>query len=294
MTSLADLLKPQNVSSYYDTRIGLTDPGNTSQLSALNTAKTGAAATLDPAMTQQIWKVLGSDPNNVDPSLSSARDYLLQNGLLNLVPANNGESNTAARYELGLNAPHNFAGYSQTGDTPTEPMRLSSVEQMKGNDQTLVNPNLHATNPLYGDMTLQGNVKQPSRPLEDTFWKVAPMLPALFATIMSGGALAPMLASMPEAGGTAANAGLLGLEAAPSWAEGLGLDKLIKGGISSLNSNNGKFNPMSMLGPLLGGAGVPQWATSLGQLGLGAARGKANPMNAAMTLGRLGSGALGI
>lgn len=269
MTTLADLLQPQPVSNYYDTRLRATDPGNTSQLSALNTAKAGAAAPLDPAMTQQIWKVLGSDPNSVDSSLAPARDYLLQNGLLNLVPANTGESNTAARYELGLNAPHNFAGYSQTGDTPPEAMRLSSVEQMHGNDQSLYNPDVHAVNPLYGDMTLQGNVKQPSSGW-DTFWKVAPMIPAAFAAIMSGGALAPLLAEMPEAGGATAGSlvgdatssgayGGMGASAGdfasslPSWVTNQ-IPNAIKGGISSLNANDGKFNPLSMLSSMGGGA----------------------------------------
>lgn len=270
MTTLADLMKPQNVSSYYDTRIGLTDPGNKTQLAALNAAKTGAAAPLDPAMTQQIWSVLASDPNNVDPSLTKARDYLMQNGMLNLVPANEGESNTAARYELGLNAPHNFSGYSLTGDTPAvEQQRLSSVQQVQGNGQKLFNPNLVSHDPLYGDMTLQGNVNPNESGLAKTFWKVAPMLPAAFAAIMSGGALAPLLSQMPEAGATAADAGLLGLDAAPGWTQGFNLDKLVKSGISSLNSNDGKFNPLgllsqlggSALGNVAGGLGVPSWIT---------------------------------
>lgn len=273
----------------------------------------------DPAITKRIWDILGQDPNDprfqkqieyrdsdgsgsgqmiansaYDPELDAARQWLVDNNYVQQTGGNSGEGNTANAYQWGAGAPgaKSMAGYTLTGDTPAEAARFVSTQQMKGNGQTAINPDLVGDSPIYGQMTMQGNVKQPKSPW-DTFWKVAPMLPAAFAAVMSGGALAPLLASMPEAGGTAANMGLLGLDAAPGWAEGLGLDKLVKGGISALNSNDGKFNPLAFLGPVLGAAGVPGSAISLGQLGLGAMQGKkVNPMGTAMTLGRLGSGAL--
>ena len=115
----------------------------------------------DPAMTSQIWKVMDAGPSGVadDAGLAKARDYLMQNGLLDDVAANTGDSNTAERYELGLNAPHDFSLYSKTGDTPAnENARLSSVEQLQGNGQKLFNPPAVKHDPLYGDMTYRGNV----------------------------------------------------------------------------------------------------------------------------------------
>jgi hypothetical protein len=281
MTTLADLLKPQNVSSYYDTRLGLTDPSNTSQLDALNAAKTSAASPLDPAMVNQIWSVLAAGPvgTGADPQLAAARDYLMQNGLLQDVPANTGDANTAERYQLGINAPHNFSGYALTGDTPDEGLRLSSVQQMTGNGQTLVNPDMHAVDPLYGDLTLQANVKQPKSAM-DTFWKIAPMLPGLFAFGLpsllgeglsaAGGATAGALAgdqTLSDIGGGALSGTASAsdaLSSLPSWIQSQ-VPNAIKGGIGSLNSNDGKFNPLGTLssfaGAGLGQLGVPSWLT---------------------------------
>jgi hypothetical protein len=164
-----------------------------------------AAPTYNADYTKDIFKIMSLGPQqvNADPQLAKERDYLMEQGLLHDVPANYGEGNTDERYELGLNAPHNFAGYALTGDTPKESMRLVNVEAAKGNDQTLHDPGMVAHTQLWGDMTYQGNIVQPKTGW-DTFWQVAPMLPMLFATVMSGGTMAPMLKLYMSAFKTAA------------------------------------------------------------------------------------------
>ncbi len=220
-----------------------------------------AAPQYDPAMTQQIWKVMDAGPTGVadDAGLAKARDYLMQNGLLSDVAANQGEGNTAERYELGLNAPHNFSLYSKTGDTPAnENARLSSVEQVQGNGQKLFNPSAVKHDPLYGDMTYRGNVDPNESGAMKAFWKVAPMAPALLA----GGVGLGMFGALDAAGGATAG-GLVGDQTAgafggalnsgsgatasnifadaPVWLQ-KALPDLLKTGIKGMASNNGKFD----------------------------------------------------
>jgi hypothetical protein len=223
----------------------------------------------DPAMTNQIWSVMNAGPQGVeiDPGLKAARDYLMDKGLLQDVPANQGDSNTDERYTLGLNAPHNFSLYSLTGDTPAdERSRLTSVQDVQGNGQKLYNPSDVKTDPLYGDMTHQGNVDANESGLMKAFWKVAPMLPgalAFGAPMMFGG--------LAGAGGATAGAlvgdqtpGMFG-GALNTGASAVGdnvfaglpaslqkyLPEAIKQGIKGLGSNNGKFDFSKYISPAI-------------------------------------------
>ncbi len=250
----------------------------------------------DPAMTSQIWKVMDAGPSGVadDPGLTKARDYLMQNGLLDDVAANTGDSNTAERYELGLNAPHDFSLYSKTGDTPAnENARLSSVEQVKGNGQKLIDPTAVKHDPLYGDMTARGNVNPNESAAMKLFWQAAPMAPALLAGGVglglfggldaAGGATAGSLVGDQTASaigggalnGSTATASPL-LSNAPSWLTKT-LPNAVKTGISGLASGNGKFDfskylPMA-LSAAASGAGLPSYALPLASTAFNLAKG---------------------
>lgn len=187
-----------SVAAYYDTRIAASQ-GNASQLAALQAAKaqaTQAYASINPAYTQDIFKIMDMGPAGVagDPQMAKERDALIAGGFLqDTASGDQGEA-----YTLGLNAPHNMAAYSGTGDLAPSPLRLQNVNESKSNNQTLADTSMVAHTQLWGDMTYQGNIVQPKSGW-DTFWKVAPMLPALFATVVSGGTLSPMMLLFKQA-----------------------------------------------------------------------------------------------
>jgi hypothetical protein len=288
MTTLADLLKPQ-----YTPGFGA-----------------GPATGLDPAIASQLFQYVGksdADTQLLDPKV---KQQLIDAGLLQSITEGGAEGGTPQQfYELGANAPTNFSGHISHVDLTPEAQRLVSPTQAEGMGQKLFNPNLVAHDSLFGDLTMQGNID----PNESTFskigWKIAPMIPMALAAIMSGGALAPLLASMPEAGGATAGAMIGGqtlsdiaggaiaqggaatasdlLSGLPSWISSQ-VPGAVRGGISSLPGNDGKFNPLgtalSIGSAGLGQLGVPSWITPALMAAMQANK---NPVGAGVSLAQL-------
>jgi hypothetical protein len=135
------------------------------------------------------------------------------------------------------------------------------------NDLKLLNDNAVYNDPNWGKLTYAANVDHKDG-MWDMFWKVAPMLPGLFAMgapalfgglTGAGGATAGGLVGNQTSGmfggalntGVDATAGSL-LSDAPAWFAKQ-FPELVKGSISGLNSSKGKLNPLSMAMQLAGG-----------------------------------------
>jgi hypothetical protein len=288
MTTLADLLKPQ-----YTPGFGA-----------------GPATGLDPAIASQLFQYVGksdADTQLLDPKV---KQQLIDAGLLQSITEGGAEGGDPQQfYELGANAPTNFSGHISRIDNTPEAQRLVSPTQVQGMGEKLFNPNMVVHDPTFGDLTMQGNVD----PNESTFskigWKVGSMAPAILATVMSSGMMAPMLAEMAGSGGATAGAMIGGqtlsdiaggaiaqggaatagdlLSGLPSWVTSQ-VPGAVRGGITSLGSNDGKFNPLGTLlslgGAGLGQLGVPSWLTPT----LAAAmRANKNPIGAATSLAQI-------
>ncbi len=136
-------------------------------------------------------------------------------------------------------------------------------------DQKLLNPSATMTDPNWGTFTQQGNIDQSHGTLSDLGWKIAPLVPAIAATLLSGGAGAAMFGALPESSANSAlSAGMLaGDQTAGMFGGALNtgveatagdvlsslpasiqkyLPNAVKSGISQLGSN-GKYNPLSMI-----------------------------------------------
>jgi hypothetical protein len=285
MATLADLLKPQ-----YTPGFGA-----------------GPATGIDPAVAAQLFQYVGksdADTALLDPKV---KQQLIDAGLLQSITEGGAEGGDAQQfYELGANAPTNFSGHISRIDNTPEAQRLVSPTQVQGMGEKLFNPNMVVHDPMFGDLTMQGNVD----PNESTFskigWKVGSMAPAILATVMSSGMMAPMLSEMAGSGGATAGAMIGGqtlsdiaggaiaqggaatagdlLSGLPSWVTSQ-VPGAVRGGITQLGTGDGKFNPLGTLMSLgsagLGQLGVPSWLTPA----LAAAmKANKNPIGAATSL----------
>lgn len=246
---------------------------------------------IDPAIASQLFNYVGKSDADLATSDQDVKQKLIDAGLIkSITEGAGGEGGDVGQtfYELGDHAPSNFSGnISHTDHTP-------ELQRIIGADNTkLLNPQAVYKDSEFGNVTTQGNKDQRDGGW-DTFWKVAPLIPAAFAAIMSGGAMAPLLAEMPEAGGATAG-GMIGgqtlsdigggaIAQGGSATAGGALSDLpasvakafpdvVKNSISGLNSNNGKYNPLSALTSMFGGA-IPPWLMPVVSASLGAAQGK--------------------
>jgi len=282
----------------------VSDPANKQYFDQINAVKTA-----DPSAFEKTRMYTDTDGNtsgdpianeNYDPKLTAARDWLTQNGMLNYNPANTGQGNTPGYFSAGSLSPLGSDVWSKDGATgvsnPKNGGWLVQTPQ-EGTGHSLINSSQQGDDSMWGKITNEANVKDDHA--NDLFWKIAPMLPMVFATIMSGGAMAPLLAEMPEAGGATAGAlvgdqtaGMFGgalnsgtgatagglLDSASPWLS-KSLPNTIKSSISSLNS--GKFNPTSTLtglaGSAIGASGImpdmPSWAMPAISAGMNVAKG---------------------
>lgn len=225
----------------------------------------GSNAGLDPALASQMTKYVGlsdSDANNIDPAV---KQQLIDAGLIKSITEGGAEGGDAQTfYELGDNAPSNFAGnISHTDHTP-EMQRIIGADTGVAKAQGLTDPSAVYKDPVFGNVTTSGNLNRKD-PGWDTFWKVAPMLPGLFAMgapmlfgglAGAGGATAGAMVgdqSLSDIGGGAiaqggsATAGDL-LSNVP-WLQKY-LPQLAKQGIGQLNSSNGKGFDFSKFIPM--------------------------------------------
>ncbi len=229
---------PQSVAQY--------DPG-------YNTAPT---TPVDPALASQLFKYVGLNDSDANMQGADTKQKLIDAGLLkSITEGAGGDGGDVGQtfYELGDNAPSNFAGnISHTDHTP-EMQRIIGADTGVAQAQGLVNPSAVYKDPEFGNVTTSGNLNRKD-PGWDTFWKVAPILPgllaggagALFSGLdAAGGATAGALAGDQTAGafGGALNTGVDATSSGLSMSPWLtkALPQLIKQGISGLNSN-GKFD----------------------------------------------------
>jgi len=188
-----------------------------------------------------------------DPSIAQVAQQLQQSGAL-----------TAASPQqagVGFNVdysklPKTSLGTSVQGWSPT-PYQPGS----NGDPSKLFNSKAVINDPNYGWITRTANVNNASGDVLDRYGGAIPY--AIMAGLGAGfGALTPLSGMLGQAFNQAGN--------------------VIEGN---------KFNPLTLLGIGLGGLGVPSWATTLGGLGMNAARGGGiNPITALLTLGRLAQG----
>ncbi len=213
---------------------------------------------LDPALASQLFNYVGrtdADANQFDPQV---KQKLIDAGLLKSITEGGAEGGDAQTfYELGDKAPSNFAGNITHTDHTPEMQRIIGADTGVAKAQGLVNPAAVKDDPVWGKVTTSGNLNRKD-PGWDTFWKVAPMLPAVFA------AGAPMLFGGLSGAGGATAGSMIGNQTlsdigggaiaqggsatasnifanAPAWLQ-KALPDLLKSGIKGLNTSNGKFD----------------------------------------------------
>jgi hypothetical protein len=238
-----------------DQSTGTTPPSSVAQYTPGYTE--GSNTGLDPAIASQLFNYIGrsdSDANLQDPDV---KQKLIDAGLLKSITYAGGEGGEDQQfYALGDKAPSNFAGnISRTDHTP-EAQRIIGADSGVAKAQGLLNPNAVYKDPVFGNVTTSANLNRKD-PGWDTFWKVAPMLPGLFAMgapMMFGGltgaggataggmignqTLSDIGGGAIAQGGSATASNLL---SNMRWLQKLFPD-LVKTGIKGLASNNGKFD----------------------------------------------------
>ncbi len=239
----------------------------------------GSNEGLDPALASQLFNYVGRNESDANLQGEDTKQKLIDAGLIKSITYSGGEGGEDQQfYALGDKAPSNFQGnISHTDHTP-EAQRIIGADSGVAKAQGLVNPNATYKDPTWGNVTTSSNLNRKD-PGWDTFWKVAPMLPGLFAMgapmlfgglAGAGGATAGGLIgnqTVSEIGGGAiaqggsATAGNL-LSSLPSGITSRFAD-LVKNSISSLNSKKG-FNPVSAALGLAGGIpGVGQFTPAV-------------------------------
>ncbi len=222
----------------------------------------GSAATnaaLDPALTSQLFKYVGLDDSDANMQGADTKQKLIDAGLLKSITegaGGDGGDTGQTFYELGDNAPTNFAGNITKTDHTPEMQRIIGADTGIAATQGLTNPSYVKNDPVWGNVTTSGNLNRKD-PGWDAFWKVAPMLPGVLA--MGAGSL---FGGLADAGGATAG-GMVGSQSlsdigggaiaqggsatasnlfanAPAWLQ-KALPDLVKTGIKGLNSN-GKFD----------------------------------------------------
>jgi hypothetical protein len=178
----------------------------------------GPDTNLDPTLAKQLFSYIGKNDSDANLLGEDTKNQLVQAGLLKPITEGGQDSGGAQTfYELGDKAPTNFQGHiSQTDNTPeTQRIIGADVTSKMGG---LTDPNAVYKDPLWGNVTTEGNKNQHDS--MDTFWKVAPFIPSLFAMG------APMLFSgLADAG--AASAGLM---AGDQTLSGIGGGAIAQGG----------------------------------------------------------------
>lgn len=184
-------------------------------------------------------------------------------------------------------------GAAGVGTGNTFMPRFSTVQE----HMQLANPNAVANSPVYGKITDNRNIMQPSSLLDtlgplavSAFGMLAPMAFGAAGLGMGSGAQAAIGA---QAGGLAASpGGVAGLSAPSAFgtALGKGLPQIAR------SVGEGRFNPLSLI-PLVGsGFGLPSWITSgvttLGNLARGG-KPSVNPVGLALNAARALGGGFG-
>ena len=251
-------------SKYTGDASGATPPPSIAQYTpGFNTAPT---TPIDPALASQLFNYVGQSDADLATADQGVKQKLIDAGLIQSLTEGGAEGGQAQQfYELGPNAPSNFAGnISHTDHTP-EMQRIIGADSGVAKDQGLLNPSAVYKDPTFGNVTTSGNLNRKD-PGWDTFWKVAPLLPSLFAFGMpliagaaglagAGGATAGTMIgnqTLSDIGGGAiaqggsATAGSM-LSNLP-WLQKMFPD-LLKTGIKGLASNNGKFDFSKYISP---------------------------------------------
>jgi hypothetical protein len=217
----------------------------------------GPSANLDPALASQLFGYIGKTDSDANLLGADTKQKLIDAGLLKSITQGGAEGGDAqTTYELGDNAPTNFEGHTTRIDNTPEYQRVIGADSGAAKDQGLINPNAVKDDPLWGKVTYAGNKNQHDS--MDTFWKVAPFIPSLFAMgapllfgglAAAGGATAGgMIGSQTLSdigGGTIAQGGAATASdlfaGAPAWLQ-KALPDLAKSGIKGLASGDGKFD----------------------------------------------------
>jgi hypothetical protein len=237
----------------------------------------GPASDLDPALAKQLFSYIGKNDSDANLLGEDTKNQLIQKGLLKPITQGGGEGGDVGQttYELGDNAPTNFEGHTTRTDNTPGLSRIIGADSGAAKDQGLVNPAAVKNDPMWGNVTYAGNKNQHDS--MDTFWKVAPFIPSLFAMgapllfsglAGAGGATAGALVGSQTPGlfGGALNTGAAAtasdfFASAPAWLT-KAIPKLAESGIKGLASGNGKFDFTKYISGLAGSA-VSQFAKGL-------------------------------
>ena len=274
--------------------------------------------TIDPKLAQAAWQYIGAPVR--DPAGDATLQQLLAGGYLQ---QSRGDSEgQGAQYDwspgisqdplgshlssLGVTSSYGSADPNNPNMAANPALRLVNADNIgvQGTDQTLRNPDAVLKGTDFGNLTPVGNIDNHESGLNKVFWQVAPLIPALAATVFTGGAAAPLLGELADGGASAGAIGGAGTFAGlgsdfaatagslPSWMAQLGLTpsqltSMVKGLGSSVQQ--GKFDLNSLLPTIAGvggaAAGIPNWASPIIAQ---AASGKApTPLGAGMTLAKL-------